>query len=530
MQRLKTVLCIVTTCLGLMHVAHADEWFNQPRGFSTYLESVVEIQNKGRNKDHVLLQGRLTSYLGRDNYEFTDLYGDRIEVELDDDANWSLVHRGQLITIAGKLDKNMFTVKVEAKRYAFFHDQDPHSINNLVSPEQAKLAEAVYEASTSQIVLANTATPNTTTPQQTNANLTLSPVQLVSNLPIYNVATPNVATVHFQLPTYAAIAANNPWLNLNFAIPNTTQTVPNANFSIEQAVVQLATNNAQPNETNNSADLVSPLPQAHVKVSRVFLDSTSPNLNAYADQATKSYPKSSQADEPALASNVSMPATTFAYSPSADIAHNNAISATYTEQDSMPYAQPQANQNAAYTELSATYTKQNLNVAQAQANQNTAYTAQNASYAEQNLNVAQPQAQFVAQNMIRVDNGLPVWRRANQSNIIQLSVGSTHRSTNSSYTTYPQVVTKDTASILQGATQVNALDNSQSSTMILPASNLSKFTLCIDQSESVTQPNSEQSTSTLNTLYPDAYDLPQTIDHNLWNTQDQLQSTNTEEK
>lgn len=118
MQCFKIALCIVTASLWLVQTAHADDdWFNQPRGFNIYLNSVVDIQNNGKDDDKVMIKGRLTNYLGKDNYEFTDINGDRIEVELDDDANWSVVHRDQLITIAGSLDKNMFTVKIDAKHF-----------------------------------------------------------------------------------------------------------------------------------------------------------------------------------------------------------------------------------------------------------------------------------------------------------------------------------------------------------------------------------------------------------------------------
>lgn len=123
MQRLKTVLCIVTTSFGLLSLSvQADDWHKQPRGFNTYLSSVVEIQKQGRDDDLVVLQGRLTNYLGKNNYEFTDLKGDSIEVELDDDLDWSRVHRDQLITIRGKVEKNMFTMQVEAKYYSILTD------------------------------------------------------------------------------------------------------------------------------------------------------------------------------------------------------------------------------------------------------------------------------------------------------------------------------------------------------------------------------------------------------------------------
>lgn len=144
MQRFKTVLCIVITSLWLATPAHADDddWFNgQPRGFGNQLNSIVEIQNKGQDKDRVVLQGRLTNYLGKDNYEFTDLKGDRIEVELDDDVDWSQVHRNQLISIMGKVDKNMFTVKVEAKQYRILPENNAPAS---VAQPQTRQGQATY--------------------------------------------------------------------------------------------------------------------------------------------------------------------------------------------------------------------------------------------------------------------------------------------------------------------------------------------------------------------------------------------------
>lgn len=187
MQSLKTVLCIATS-LWLSHVALAgdhEDWFNQPRGFSSYLDSIVDIQNKGRDKDRVILQGRLTNYLGKDNYEFTDLKGDRIEVELDDDVDWSLVHRDQLITISGELEKNMFTVKVEAKQYSIETETPNYSpavAGALESSNRATVTSQVYEhPSSARTALAPEPAPN-------NA---LVPTQTLRFAPVNSLTTPN---------------------------------------------------------------------------------------------------------------------------------------------------------------------------------------------------------------------------------------------------------------------------------------------------------------------------------------------------
>ena len=66
----------------------------------------------------VTLKGRLTNYLGDDRYEFTDVNGDRIEVELDDDHDWSNIAKDQLIEIVGEVDKDLMSTSLEVKRAA----------------------------------------------------------------------------------------------------------------------------------------------------------------------------------------------------------------------------------------------------------------------------------------------------------------------------------------------------------------------------------------------------------------------------
>ncbi|HIV15960.1 MAG TPA: NirD/YgiW/YdeI family stress tolerance protein, partial [Candidatus Avisuccinivibrio pullicola] len=61
-------------------------------------------------------RGRLTNYLGKDMYEFTDEAGDTIEVELDDDRNWSNIAKDQLIDIYGEVDKDLMSINIDVKR------------------------------------------------------------------------------------------------------------------------------------------------------------------------------------------------------------------------------------------------------------------------------------------------------------------------------------------------------------------------------------------------------------------------------
>ncbi len=93
---------------------------NGPRGFEDefFLTSIDAIKRDGRDDAPVLLRGRLTRFYGDENYEFTDINGDTIEVELDDDDYWSDIYKDQLIDILGKLDVDFFNIVVKVKKAA----------------------------------------------------------------------------------------------------------------------------------------------------------------------------------------------------------------------------------------------------------------------------------------------------------------------------------------------------------------------------------------------------------------------------
>lgn len=93
-----------------------------PRGFDNYYNNVLAIQSHGRDDEDVCMRGRLTSYLQDDCYEFTDEMGNSIEVELDDDVNWGLVAKDQLIEIFGEIDRNMFRLKIDAKGFKILEE------------------------------------------------------------------------------------------------------------------------------------------------------------------------------------------------------------------------------------------------------------------------------------------------------------------------------------------------------------------------------------------------------------------------
>lgn len=102
--------------LVLMGSAAAHHNAFLPRGFSTErLLSVDEVHRHCSDDDKIYMRGRLTRYFGDEDYEFTDLFGNTIEVELDDDEDWSHISKDQLIDIFGKVDRDLFKIKIEVK-------------------------------------------------------------------------------------------------------------------------------------------------------------------------------------------------------------------------------------------------------------------------------------------------------------------------------------------------------------------------------------------------------------------------------
>lgn len=140
------------------------EALRMPTGFDIYLTSVHQVQTGASDEAEVLIKGRLTGYLYDNNYEFTDLIGQSIEVELDDDVDWSYVHKDQLIEIYGEVDRNMFKVKIEAKHYRILEEVNNAAMQNasngtfdVASQNVATVAATDANAPSSGAVAATTA-------------------------------------------------------------------------------------------------------------------------------------------------------------------------------------------------------------------------------------------------------------------------------------------------------------------------------------------------------------------------------------
>lgn len=88
-----------------------------PQGFNNAApNTVATVKSNAYDDQIVTLQGRLTKHLQKDHYEFTDLEGNTIEVELDDDHDWSNIAKDQLIEIVGEVDKDLLSISIDVKR------------------------------------------------------------------------------------------------------------------------------------------------------------------------------------------------------------------------------------------------------------------------------------------------------------------------------------------------------------------------------------------------------------------------------
>lgn len=120
---MKKLAAIALALMASGAVIAAPSGFNAPtnngapQGFTYNAPNTVEMVRRHAYDDQIVtLQGKLTAYLGKDHYEFTDLEGNTIEVELDDDRNWNNIAKDQPIEITGEVDKDLMSISIDVKR------------------------------------------------------------------------------------------------------------------------------------------------------------------------------------------------------------------------------------------------------------------------------------------------------------------------------------------------------------------------------------------------------------------------------
>ena len=93
----------------------AQERPGAPQGFTLQkMNSIAQLKKEAHDDQLVTLQGRFTKQLSKDKFEFTDAKGDTIVVELDDDQNWSQIHKDALMEIVAEVDKDLMSMELEA--------------------------------------------------------------------------------------------------------------------------------------------------------------------------------------------------------------------------------------------------------------------------------------------------------------------------------------------------------------------------------------------------------------------------------
>lgn len=175
------------------------EALRMPTGFDIYLTSVHQVQTGASDEAEVLIKGRLTGYLYDNNYEFTDLIGQSIEVELDDDVDWSYVHKDQLIEIYGEVDRNMFKVKIDAKHYRILEEVNNAAMQNA--------SNATFDVASQNVAAADANAPSSGAVAATTAAQAATPAATSVVAPT---ATAAAATAANPAATAAASAAIAP--------------------------------------------------------------------------------------------------------------------------------------------------------------------------------------------------------------------------------------------------------------------------------------------------------------------------------
>ena len=201
-RSLALVVGLTLLGLGSSLVLAKTDVTKLPTGFNNYLNTVANIQSYGRDKDYVVLQGRLTSYLYKDCYEFTDLAGNSIEVELDDDVDWSGVHKDQMIEILGKIERNIFRIKIEAEYYSIME------LPEAEEEDAAALASYAVSAAPASPTPATAAAPANATPAAAATTTTVD----TNAMAISAVATTAATTAATATTTAATAATTSPTL------------------------------------------------------------------------------------------------------------------------------------------------------------------------------------------------------------------------------------------------------------------------------------------------------------------------------
>lgn len=116
MRKLLVASAVALAVMASSSLAVAGHHRGGPQGFQNQAPTTVAgVMQTAYDDQYVTLQGRLIAYLGHDRYSFQDATG-IIEVELDDDRDWSFISKNELIQIIAKVDKDFWNTELEVKQ------------------------------------------------------------------------------------------------------------------------------------------------------------------------------------------------------------------------------------------------------------------------------------------------------------------------------------------------------------------------------------------------------------------------------
>lgn len=118
MKKLGLLIAASALCVSATAFAGHSDYYNNggvPQGFGNNLNTVAAVEKDSYDDQVVTLTGRLVNYLGHERYEFADNTG-VIEVELDDDRDWSYISKDEPIQLTGKVDRDFLSTTIEAYR------------------------------------------------------------------------------------------------------------------------------------------------------------------------------------------------------------------------------------------------------------------------------------------------------------------------------------------------------------------------------------------------------------------------------
>ncbi len=90
---------------------HCESTFKgKPQGFekTINLMAVSDLKN-AKDAELVRVKGKVTKFLGDEQYELTDENNDKILIELKNGRDWSFIHKDDPIELIAKYDKNFFS-------------------------------------------------------------------------------------------------------------------------------------------------------------------------------------------------------------------------------------------------------------------------------------------------------------------------------------------------------------------------------------------------------------------------------------